>query len=195
MHRNTGFNNQKLKSYPYETIKGNKNLNDTYAEDLTLFLKLFPHDQQKTKTNIKYALDSFDKFYNWSGLKMNKNKTYINIFGKISPEPTQVNDLGLNYCNDFTLLGIKLDSTLKSMIFNYNEGIRKLETVVNDWRHKYLNFFGKITVVKTFMLSVLSHIATVLPTRLGSIVKKLKQLLSTLLKVSKPHQQMTRLQK
>ena len=47
---------------------------------------------------------------------------------------------------------------------NYNEGIRKLETVVNDWRHKYLTIFGKITVVKTFMLSVLSRIATVNPT-------------------------------
>ena len=50
---------------PYEIIKGNKKLNDTYADNLTLFLKLFPHDPQKNKTNIKYALDCFDKFYNW----------------------------------------------------------------------------------------------------------------------------------
>ena len=65
------------KATPYETIKGNKKLNDTYADDLTLFLKLFPQDPQKTKTNIKYALDCFDKFYSWSGLKINKNKTYM----------------------------------------------------------------------------------------------------------------------
>ena len=79
---------------PYETTKGNKKLKDTYADDLILFLKLFPHDPQKSKNNIKYALDCFDKFYNWSGLKINKNKTYINIFGKNSQEPTYVNELG-----------------------------------------------------------------------------------------------------
>ena len=158
---------------PYETTKGNKKLNDTYADDLTLFLKLFPHDPQKSKNNIKYALDCFDKFYNWSGLKINKNKTYINIFGKNSQEPTYVKELGLNYCNDFTLLGIKFDSTLNSMMCNYNEGIRKLETVVNDWRHRYLTIFGKITVVKTFMLSVLSHVATVLPTPSKKYCKKI----------------------
>ena len=32
---------------PYETTKGNKKLNDTYADDLTLFLKLFPQDPKK----------------------------------------------------------------------------------------------------------------------------------------------------
>ena len=101
-----------LKVTPYETIKGNKKLNDTYADDLTLFLKLFPLYPQKTKANIKHALDCFDKFYNWLGLKINNHKTYVNIFGKISPEPTYVKVLCLNYCNDFTLLGIKLDSTL-----------------------------------------------------------------------------------
>ena len=71
-----------------------------------------------------YALDCFDKFYNWSGLKINKSKTYENIFGTIAPEPTYIEELGLNYCNEFTLLSIKFDSTLKSMMCNYNEGIR-----------------------------------------------------------------------
>ena len=59
---------------PYETIKENKNLNDTYADDLTLFLKLFPHDHQTTKTNIKYALECISKFSSWSGLNINKTK-------------------------------------------------------------------------------------------------------------------------
>ena len=44
-------------------------------------------------------------------------------------------ELGLKYCNEFKLLVIKYDSTLSSMMRSYDEGIRKLETVVNDWRH------------------------------------------------------------
>ena len=81
------------------------------------------------------------------------------------------------------------------MMCNHDEGIRKLETVVNDWRYEYLTIFGKITVVKTFMLSVLSHVATDLPTPSKNIVKKSKQLLSILSKVNKPHPQMKRLRK
>ena len=146
---------------PYETIKGNKNLNDTHADDLTLFLKLFPLDPTETKNNIKYAMECFNKFSTWSGLNINKNKTYVNIFCQQSPETPYVKELGLNYCNDFKLM------------CNYDEGIWKLETVVNDWRHKYLTIFGKITVVKTFILSVLSPVATVLPTPSKNYCKKI----------------------
>ena len=60
-----------LKNYTLWNKKGNKNLNDTYADDLTLFLKLFMHNPQKNKQNIQFALDCFDKFYTWSGLKIN----------------------------------------------------------------------------------------------------------------------------
>ena len=50
------------------------------------------------------------------------------------------------------------------MMTNFDEGLWKLEIVVNDWWHKYSTIFGKITVIQTFMLNVLSHITTVLPT-------------------------------
>ena len=68
------------------------------------------------------------------------------------------------------------------MMCNYNEGIWKLETVVNDWRHRYLTIFGKITVVKTFMLSVLSHVATVLPTPSKKYCKKIKTIIVNFIK-------------
>ena len=68
------------------------------------------------------------------------------------------------------------------MMGNYNEGIRKLETVVNDWRHKYLTIFGKITVVKTFMLSVLSHVATILPTPPKKYCKKIETIIVNFIK-------------
>ena len=149
---------------------------------MTLYLKYFPHQPHKNKQNIKYALDCFEKFHTWSGLKINKSKTYVNIFGINTPEPPYIKELHLNYCKDFTLLGIKFDSTLSSMIWNYDEGIRKLETVVNDWKHKYLTIFGKITVVKTFMLSVLSHVATVLPTPGKKYCKKIETIITNFIR-------------
>ena len=118
----------------------------------------------------------------WSGVNINKNKTYINIFGLDSPEPPYVKELGLNYFKEFTLLGITYYSTLCFMISTFDAGHRKLEIVANDWRHKYLTIFGKMSVVKTFMLSVLSHVATVLPTLSKTYCEKFEKIMIDLIK-------------
>ena len=77
---------------------------------------------------------------------------------------------------------------------NYNEGIRKLETVVNDWKYKHLTIFGKITVIKTFMLSVLSHVVTVLPTPSKKYCKKIETIISNFIRGEHTPPQKTRLQ-
>ena len=71
------------------------------------------------------------------------------------------------------------------MMNNYEAGLRKLEAVANDWRHKYLTIFGKITVVKTFMLSILSHVATVLPTPSNAYCKKFEKVMVEFIKGEK----------
>ena len=83
----------------------------------------------------------------------------------------------MNYCKEFTLLGITYDSTLNLMVNNYEAGLRKLEAVANDWRQKYLTIFGKITVVKTFMLSILSQVATMIPTPSNAYCKKFEKVM------------------
>ena len=72
------------------------------------------------------------------------------------PKPPFVSELGLNYCDSFTLLGVVFDPTLSCMNANYDEGLRKME----------------VFVIKTFMLSTLSHIATIIPTPLVSYCKR-----------------------
>ena len=68
------------------------------------------------------------------------------------------------------------------MLSNYEEGLRKLEIVTNVWRHKYLTIFGKITVIKTFMLSTLSHIAAILPTPPKVFCKKFESIMINFIK-------------
>ena len=54
---------QNSRTIPYMTKQGNTNLNDTYADDLTLYLKYFPSDNKENKKNIKYVLDGFSIFF------------------------------------------------------------------------------------------------------------------------------------
>ena len=46
---------QNSKTIPYMTKQGNTKLNDTYADDLTLYLKYFPKDEKANKNNVKNA--------------------------------------------------------------------------------------------------------------------------------------------
>ena len=71
------------------------------------------------------------------------------------------------------------------MMTNFDKGLRKLEIVANDWHHKCLTIFGKITVIKTFMLSTLSHIGTVFPTPPKLYCKKLKKIMMDYIKGEK----------
>ena len=119
--------------------------------------------------------------------KHKKNKTYINIFGKDIPELPFVKELGLNFYTKFTLLGITCDSTLSFMLFNFDEGLRKLEIVANDWWHKYLTICGKIKVVKTFMFSVSVMLLLFSSHHPKFAVKSFKKLGLILLRVNENH--------
>ena len=76
--------------------------------------------------NISHALDMIELFLVWSGLKINRGKTYLSIFGKKISCPGYLNTLGIKWCTEFKLLGINFDQTLDLMEDN-NEGVlRKL---------------------------------------------------------------------
>ena len=45
--------------------------------------------------------------------------------------------------------------------------------ISNNWKVRYLTIFGKLTIIKTFMLQQLTHIATVVP---GLTVKETEEI-------------------
>ena len=60
-----------------------------------------------------------NKFQEWSGLKINLDKTYLAIFGKLHQKTSFVNELKIKLCTEFKLLGIHFDVTLSKMQVNY----------------------------------------------------------------------------
>ena len=61
------------------------------------------------------VLNLMERFYVWSGLKINVGKTYETIFGREFKKPRFVDELKIKWCNDFKLLGIHFDVTLSNM--------------------------------------------------------------------------------
>ena len=56
-----------------------------------------------------------ERFFTWSGLKINLGKTYVTIFGRECNKPKFIDELKLKWCNSFKLLGIHFDVTLSNM--------------------------------------------------------------------------------
>ena len=98
---------------------------------------------------------------------MNKEKTKVVWFGRKSTSKDKLKvseslDWGKS---DFTLLGIDFSADLTAMLdTNYRKAIQKIQVEIRKWQRRTLTPLGKITVIKTMLLSKLIHLLTSLPT-------------------------------
>ena len=111
------------------------------------------------------ALNTLELFGSFSGLIMNTEKTKVIWIGKKRHDKTKLLDRGLSWGHtDFDLLGLKFSTNLNSILnINYKEKLHLIKQVINTWDKRYLTPMGRITVVKTFILSKLNHLFLALP--------------------------------
>ena len=119
------------------------------ADDTTLILDGSQHSLQS-------ALNTLEIYGNLSGLKMNKEKTKVIWIGRKKHSKDKINvttDLDWG-CTNFTLLGIEFSTNL-SLIpeRNYTKTLEKIKKLVKTWNKRYLTPLGKITVIKTNLIS------------------------------------------
>ena len=60
------------------------------------------------------------------------------------------------------------------MELNYNKYLPVITTTIKHWNNRYLTPLGKITIVKTFLISKLIHLFTSLPTPSDEFIKKVE---------------------
>ena len=88
---------------------------------------------------------------------------------------------------EFTLLGIDFSVNLNDMLeLNYNKAYTKIQKGIASWNKRRLTPLGKITVIKTFLISQLNHIFLSLPLPIKSFLQKMKDLLYKFLWDNKP---------
>ena len=153
-----------------------------FADDTTLFL-------DGTKKSLQSSLSVLEIFGSISGLKMNTDKTKIVWIGRkrFSKEKMSTS-VPLSWGNnEFDLLGIHYTVNLSEITtHNYDKAITAIEKIVSTWSKRMLTPFGKITIVKTFLLSKLNHLFVSLPTPPNSTIDKINNIFYKFLWDNKP---------
>ncbi len=117
-----------------------------------------------------------DQFSIFSGLHSNAEKTTLLQIGTVNPLPQDVVNLGFNRVENVTLLGLTIDNNL-SCVTDYFDGvITKIQNIIEYWERFYLSLAGRISVCKTFMLSQIGYIGSIL-TPIANQQKRLQDLL------------------
>ena len=141
-----------------------------YADDTTATLA----DVDSAKSLFKLM----ESFQNISGLNINSSKTegmWIDSFrGKIE-EPFSIKwpktpirkALGVYFKYDPKLLKEK----------NFIERLNSIKNLINIWSSRGLSLYGKVTIIKSFLISKFVHVCSILPTLPKDVVSELNRLL------------------
>ena len=130
-----------------------------FADDTTIFM-------DGSESSLQQILNILEVFGSLSGLKMNMSKTKMVWIGKKKYSMDKLrcaNSLNRG-TNLFTLLGIDFDVNLQNIpALNYSKALIKVDEVISAWKKRTLTPLGKITVIKSLILSQLNHLFMAIP--------------------------------
>ena len=137
-----------------------------YADDITRFVRGI-----NSVNRLQYIFDEFEKI---SGLRINKEKKNFVWLGKEKDKP-KVPLFG-NLVHEIKILGVyfALDVRIKENM-NYKEILSKIKRLLGWWKQRDLTLMGKVHLMKTYALSKLNYISSliVVPKWVMSEVEKL----------------------
>jgi hypothetical protein len=126
-----------------------------FADDTTVFLR----EENDAKKLFKH-IQSFERL---SGLKLNKNKSEGFWLG--ANKNSNFIPQGVTWKTCIKILGINISYNKDDMTrLNFNTKLIKIKHKLNIWRRRDLTIFGKILLIKSFALSQILYITSVLPT-------------------------------
>ena len=125
-----------------------------FADDMGIFL-------DGSENSLRNALNLIDQFSKLSGLKPNYDKTKCIWIGSKNGSTIRLcKNITLEWTDEpFTLLGIKFSTNLKDITeLNFSDRLNDIQNGISMWKKRNLTVLGKITVVKTILLSKLTHL-------------------------------------
>ena len=162
-------------------IKGFEFKCTQFADDTTLIL-------DGTQQSLESALNTLEIFGSISGLKMNTDKTKIIWIGKQKNSNEKLISKKFKWNEtEFNLLGLKFSVDLSKMLeINYAAKMIEIKESIKHWNKRLLTPLGKVTVIKTFLLSKLNHIFLSLPNPDIFYIKDLNEMFFQFIWSNKP---------
>ena len=153
----------KLDSFPQMKPLGTlvKNIapltTEGFADDVINLLRCCTHTLRKYK-------DIIIEFGNASNLKLNMLKSKLLIVGNNTNEAAEIaNECGFQVNSSLTHLGVIIDNKLENLMVNWDNKIKKTNSLKNLLLSLNLNLVTKISICKTFLYSQFAYLAPVLP--------------------------------
>ena len=141
-----------------------------YADDLIVF-------SSPSIRSVKGILDELGKFSEVSGLKVNVQKTKCLPIGSQLQNELLV-ELGITVVHELKILGITYGKTNDDILSkNFRSIIPKIKNEIAQWQRRHLSFIGKITVIKSLLMSKFVHIFTALPNPEERTIKEINSIL------------------
>ena len=142
-----------------------------YADDTQIFL-------DGSEKSLHQLMLILRKFYNMSGLKVNEDKTKALWIGQMCKSEKKICK---NYKLDWDQKPLKiLGVTFTAEVFdiwdhNLGDTLHKVNSLINIWSKRRLTLPGKITVIKSLILSKFTHLFLALPNPPGDFQKLLER--------------------
>ena len=142
---------------------------------------------KETTENLIRVRDIFKDFAADSGLEINEDKTVIIRIGTRLDDLTPLTDqVRFQYTTSFKLLGFKIDNKLETLDNNFESKEKKINQLIAMWRKYNFSTIGNLIISKTFLISQLSYMLSVLECPLTILARIQKNIDTFILKSSSP---------
>jgi hypothetical protein len=129
-----------------------------YADDNTLFLG--------DEASIVHAMSITDQFALISGLHLNREKTEAMWLGPWKDKQTEVGGIRWKTGDNKTIkiLGVLFPNvgSASTVDENWTRKINNINEAIHGWNRRNISLIGRVTVVKTLLLSQITHLLMVL---------------------------------
>ena len=137
-----------------------------FADDTEIFLK-------GDSKSFEETIITINKFGNFSGLLLNTSKTSAIWLGKKRNSPIRyLEHLNIDWNpNKFKILGIWFTNDLKDIInINFDIKFREVKILYNIWIKRQITPVGRVSILKSLILSKLTYLWILLPNPPNSIL-------------------------
>ena len=105
------------------------------------------------------AIKTVENFGKVSGLKLNINKTKALLLGRDTIDDRNYG--GISFVSDIKCLGVFVGKNKTLCEYkNWNLKFLSMEKMIQGWRRRHLTLMGKICIIKSLLLSIITFSAT-----------------------------------